>query len=141
MKFLFQETQREFNNNLRARFQHSNRMWVLERKILGFWKKIKDDGHERLFPGLTYTEEAGYKKKISSWFTGKDGVNHKYITPDEDKSMHSLRHNFINNLNQQEADLFVIKCIVGHKRKGVTEERYSEPAKNRISHARKSCTA
>lgn len=48
---MFQETIREFNYNLRARFVDN--MWVLERKFGFFWFRIKDDRGRDSFSAIS----------------------------------------------------------------------------------------
>ena len=81
---------------------------------------------KQLWPNLTFNEYNGYAHKFQKWF---GDANREKVTKDKKKSFHSLRHNFIDNLNANMADAFVLKCIDGHSKKGETEARYAKPAK------------
>ena len=90
---------------------------------LGFLDYVSSVKHKELWPNLIAGRD-GKGQKFSRWYN--DGFNRKHITLDPKTTFHSLRHNFINNLADNEAAESVISEIAGHAHKGETMGRYKK---------------
>ncbi len=95
-------------------------------------KKAKSD---RLFSRLTYNvKKERWNLKVGSWYNRT--FEPKYISADEKKSFHSLRHTFVDwfkqNVSLTFTDRDILKSIVGHEGRddkdagGITFERYGK---------------
>jgi integrase len=90
-----------------------------------------------LFDGVTASESGRRSKSASNWFTAsfrpRVGLDIK------GKDFHSFRHTVIDDLKQEQANLYVIKALVGHSDQlsvvsgdDITFDRYGKRYKARI---------
>ena len=100
---------------------HSN---LLKLNFLGFVAEVKATGAERLFPALTYDEGQGYKRKVVRWFGNFKKTN---ISTDRKKTFHSLRGNFISQLNAANANQVYKMYLSGHAQDNITNAIYTSP--------------
>lgn len=78
----------------------------------------------QLWPQLDYTPKDGYARRYRIFF---EDFNRNYITKDPKKSCYSLRHNFTDNLKQQEIPEFIVSELDGHSDgKRITYIRYGK---------------
>jgi integrase len=77
----------------------------------------------RLFPDYSYEERGGYGRPLSRWFN--DVFLVKLGLKTKDQVFHSLRHTMVSQLAQANVQEPVYQCIVGHERKGVTQQVYN----------------
>nr|WP_281416936.1 site-specific integrase [Geoanaerobacter pelophilus] len=98
---------------------------------LGFLKFLetqKNNGSDRLFSTLSYSEGKDWTGRIRTWWNETYQV--KYVEDTTEKSFHSMRKNFIdwfrqNKMYDKASDRAVIQSMVGHDRgKDVTGEHY-----------------
>jgi integrase len=78
--------------------------------------------NQKLFPTFTYDQKNGWGRHLSRHFNNvllpKLGMKSKELV------FHSLRHTVITQLMRAGVDEPVAQSIVGHTRKGVTQQRY-----------------
>ena len=76
----------------------------------------------RLFPDYSYCEMNGYGRALSRWFNGtlKPALNIK----SKAHVFHGLRHTMVTRLAQAGVDEPIFQSIVGHERKGITQQVY-----------------
>jgi len=94
--------------------------FVLSRAGTRRARKVEDD---RLWICLVYTEKYGYTHTYEKSF-GR--FNRKYVTNDEKKVFHSLRHNVANCLKQSGAQESLVAEIMGHAVQGLSFSRYGK---------------
>ena len=100
---------------------HSN---LLKLNFLGFVAEVRATGAERLFPKLTYDQGQGYKRKVVRWFGDFKKAN---VTTDRKKTFHSLRGNFISQLNAAGANQVYKMYLSGHAQENITNAVYTSP--------------
>lgn len=98
---------------------------LLELNFLDFVANIKSQTVERLFPDLTYEEGQGYKRKIGRWFN--ESFKQKYMSTSSRKTFHSIRANFLTQLNNSNPNHVYMQCIAGHARTNITDAVYVSP--------------
>lgn len=86
-------------------------------------KRRRKTGDTRLWGTLEYKEKYGYSHDFQKFFSR---FNRAYVTDDEKKVFHSLRHNFTNNLKQQAIAESIIAELVGHSIRSMTFSRYGK---------------
>jgi integrase len=96
---------------------------VLKLGFLDYCEEIRNAGHERLFPELTYTNYSGYSRKISRWFNDK--FKKKILGSWDKKDFHSFRGNVATFLAEGNAEKFYKMALLGHAQEGMTEEVYT----------------
>lgn len=77
----------------------------------------------RLFYDYSYNSNGGYGRNLGRWFNEttflpKLGIKAPGVV------FHCLRHTMVTRLGQADVPEPIIQCIVGHARKGVTQEVY-----------------
>lgn len=104
---------------------------LIELGLVRHVERLRQQGHERLFPTLELTED-GYGKLPSRWFgrfKERCGIVGKHT-----KVFHSFRHTFISTLLNCDVPETAIAPIVGHEGKLVTSKVYwnvKDPAKRK----------
>lgn len=86
-------------------------------------KRRRKTSDTRLWGTLGYKEKYGYSHDFQKFFSR---FNRAYVTDDEKKVFHSLRHNFTNNLKQQGIAESIIAELVGHSIRSMTFSRYGK---------------
>ncbi len=112
---------------------------------LGFLNFVKGmetgDSHDRLFPELRYNTKAGFGKKISEWFNGKEvkkddggkyvigGIKRQAgLAVGAGQDFHTFRATIASVLrNKHGMGEDVIGGILGHASKTVTGKHYTDP--------------
>jgi integrase len=90
--------------------------------VLGYVDQLKRSGATKLFPEYNYTANYGWGKNLSVWFNNRLLV--KLGLKSKQHVLHSLRHTMITHLYQADVQEPIIKGIVGHTQKGVTQQHY-----------------
>ena len=87
------------------------------------WCHDKVQAKERLWPNLKKTHLGRYSNSLCKWFS-----RYKRNKGFEDKRycFHSLRHNFIDAMKQNEVPEPVIRQLVGHREASITLGRYGK---------------
>lgn len=88
--------------------------------ILKYVEALKVDGRERLFPELKHHEIKGYRGYASKWFNENYLGKQLEMPRDGKRVFHSLRHNYVNNLDRLELSERMIAQLVGHARGSTT---------------------
>ena len=108
---------------------------LIDLGFLDFVKTRKED--DWLFDGLTYSEKKNSRSGYASkWFTER--FRPKVELKVKGKDFHSFRHNVVDALKQDCADLRRIKALVGHSRElgdmreDITLDRYGKDYKASI---------
>ena len=83
----------------------------------------------QLWPEFTYDEINGYARRFRRFF---ERFNRNYITKNTKRSCYSLRHNFIDNLKQNEVHENIVSEIVGHANSNITYRRYGKNLKTTV---------
>ena len=102
---------------------------IIEAGFLQYVESIKDNPTKRVWQSLKKSSKSKnsgdgyYSTQLSNWFRV---YRNKIGITDKNRTFHSLRHNFINNLKQQRVDLIEIKQLSGHSNNDITLDRYSE---------------
>lgn len=106
---------------------------LVELGFLDFVKSIKEEGHIRLFPELTFAAKGGYGTRVSRWYN-EEFLRPKVGIKNANKVFHSFRHTVLNGLGAQLFDMpggrmvadkdLICKAIVGHKMQGITFGHY-----------------
>lgn len=97
---------------------------LIRRGFLDYVERVrKMEGDDlRLLYSLTYTEQEGWGRKLSRWFSNtflpELGLKKVGL------SFHSLRHTAITTMRQASVDNHIVRNLVGHEPDGVTEEVY-----------------
>lgn len=105
---------------------------LIEVGLIRYVDRLRAQGHERLFPTLTFHEKGGYGAIPSKWFSKfkeRCGILEK-----QTKVFHSFRHTFISSLLDDDVPETAIAPIVGHEGKLVTSQVYwnkKDPAKRK----------
>ncbi len=96
---------------------------------------LKAKGAKRLFPELKKTDRYKFGKNATAWFSNYKKRIAKI--EDSDKSFHSFRHTFVNNLKQQFVDPFLLDELLGHKIQKLSMGTYGDRfnTKNRLEQA------
>jgi integrase len=104
---------------------------LVEVGLLAYWKRMKDEKQERLWPELKISRD-GYGQSFSKSF-GK--FNRKYVTDDPKKVFHSFRHTLADQLKQKGQQEVLICQIIGHKYEGSESmTRYAKPYPPKVLH-------
>jgi integrase len=96
-----------------------------ELNLIGFAKKLKSRRRTRLFPELKRYQNK-YSHYASKWFSEwktKVGIQ----APPREKTFHSFRHTFTDNLKQQLIEVSIVDELTGHAIQGESFGRYGKP--------------
>jgi len=96
-----------------------------ELNLIGFAKKLKSRRRIRLFPELKRYQNK-YSHYASKWFSEwktKVGIQ----APPREKTFHSFRHTFTDNLKQQLIEVSIVDELTGHAIQGESFGRYGKP--------------
>ena len=90
--------------------------------IIALWPLIGGNP-ARLWPNLKKAHLGSYSNSLCKWFS-----RYKHKTEFEDKRYcyHSLHHNFIDAMKQNEVPEPVIRQLVGHREASITLGRYGK---------------
>lgn len=127
----------------RVKSEDSNRWIPIHPKLieLGFLDFVKKMNHgnplDRLFPELTWTEKAGYGKRVSEWFNGKNtGPGKRYLgvrdvagfRPHQGRDFHAFRAT-ITSYMRNECDLVneQFGAVLGHANQTLAGTVYADP--------------
>lgn len=103
--------------------------FLIEQGLLNHIEQIKSEGHDRLWPHLTYSNINGYSNLFGKWF---QRFNRQNISQDRRKVFHSFRHTFANKLKQQGVSESIIAELLGHKNHSITMGRYGKKYKPKV---------
>ena len=93
--------------------------------LIGFAKVLESKGETRLFPELNRYQNK-YSHYASKWFSdwkAKVGIQ----APSREKTFHSFRHTFTDNLKQQLIEISIVDELTGHAIQGESFGRYGKP--------------
>ena len=97
---------------------------LLRLGLIEYRDRIASRNGRRLFPDYAYNEKAGYGRTLGRWFNDvflvKLGLKAKSFV------FHSFRHSMVSQLAQANVQEPIYQCIVGHERKGVTQQVYNQ---------------
>jgi integrase len=96
---------------------------LLRLGLLEYREGVTRNKATRLFPDYSYEERGGYGRSLGRWFNGVFLV--KLGLKSDEYVFHSFRHTMVNQLAQANVQEPIYQCIVGHERKGVTQEVYN----------------
>jgi integrase len=85
---------------------------LIEIGILRYVEAMKKEGHQRLFPQLSYDKSNHYGGALGKWW-GK--YSRLHVTKDKQKVFHSFRRDVADELKQNGVDRGVIEELLGHK--------------------------
>jgi integrase len=95
---------------------------LLQLGLLQYVEGLRQTGQQKLFPTFTYDAKNGWGRHLSRHFNNtllpKLGIKSKELV------FHSLRHTVVTMLMQADVDEPVVQAVVGHTRKGVTQQNY-----------------
>lgn len=93
---------------------------LIELGLLEYVDALKAAGYDRLFPELKHNKIKGYRAAASKWFNEKYFGQTLGFPRDGKKTFHSLRHTFINAVDEFENNERTIAQLVGHVRGSTT---------------------
>lgn len=93
---------------------------LIELGLLEYVDALKASGYDRLFPKLKYNKIKGYRGIASNWFNGNYFGKVLGSPRDGKKTFHSLRHTFINAVDEFESNELTIAQLVGYVRGSTT---------------------
>jgi integrase len=95
---------------------------LIELGVLDYVERLRAKRLRKLFPEYSYTPNYGWGKNLSVWFNNRLlvdlGIKTKQLV------LHSLRHTMATRLLQADVQEPIVQGIVGHTRKGVTQQHY-----------------
>ena len=92
---------------------------------IGFLEHVdtmRKGGEEKLFPTFSYCPQNGWGRALGRWF--KDRFLKKMGMLDRALVFHSFRHTVVTRLMQGDVPEPMVKALVGHTQKGVTQQHY-----------------
>ena len=93
---------------------------LIELGLLEYVDALKAAGYDRLFPELKHNKIKGYRAAASKWFNENYFGKVLGFPRDGKKTFHSLRHTFINAVDEFESNERTIAQLVGHVRGSTT---------------------
>ena len=93
---------------------------LIELGLLEYVDALKAAGYDRLFPELKHNKIKGYRAAASKWFNEKYFGQTLGFPRDGKKTFHSMRHTFINAVDEFELNERTIAQLVGHVRGSTT---------------------
>lgn len=91
--------------------------------LMTYVEEVRKQGRPRLWMNLNRRASDGYSNAIGKWF---QRFNRKHVTADPQKSFHSLRHSFADNLKQKGVQESMISELMGHVNSSITTGRYGK---------------
>lgn len=95
---------------------------LIQLGFLDYVNSLPERANQKLFPTFTYDQKNGWGRHLSRHFNNvllpKLGMKSNELV------FHSLRHTVITQLMRAGVDEPIAQSIVGHTRKGVTQQRY-----------------
>lgn len=98
---------------------------LVELGFLAYVQKVREAGHERVFPELTCHKKHGYSAAPSKWFT-RIREQLGFRGDDAKKDFHSFRHTLADHLKQKGVAESLVGGILGHQAGGITFSRYGK---------------
>ena len=100
---------------------------LIDVDLPGYVSALRKAGYERLFPELKRDPVKGYGKPAGSWFNGRLLGEKLQLERNGKKTFHSLRHNFVTNLERLNQPERVMAQLAGHERgKTQSATRYAK---------------
>ena len=101
-------------------------------KRIGFERYLdscRKTGQDLLFSTISYSKGKKWTGRIRTWWN--ETYQQSHITHTENKSFHSMRHNFFNRFKQSECydtynDRSIVQSMAGHDESDVTAVHYEE---------------
>lgn len=93
---------------------------LIELGLLKYVDALEAAGYDRLFPELKHNKIKGYRAVASKWFNENYFGKVLGFPRDGKKTFHSLRHTFINAVDEFESNERTIAQLVGHVRGSTT---------------------
>ncbi|WKA63179.1 site-specific integrase [Pectobacterium aroidearum] len=93
---------------------------LIELGLLEYVNALKAAGYDRLFPELKHNKIKGYRAAASKWFNENYFGKVLGFPRNGKKTFHSLRHTFINAVDEFESNERTIAQLVGHVRGSTT---------------------
>lgn len=93
---------------------------LIELGLLKYVDALEAAGYDRLFPELKHNKIKGYRAAASKWFNENYFGKVLGFPRDGKKTFHSLRHTFINAVDEFESNERTIAQLVGHVRGSTT---------------------
>ncbi|MDK1239419.1 site-specific integrase [Cronobacter sakazakii] len=93
---------------------------LIELGLLKYVDALEAAGYDRLFPELKHNKIKGYRAAASKWFNENNFGKVLGFPRDGKKTFHSLRHTFINAVDEFESNKRTIAQLVGHVRGSTT---------------------
>lgn len=91
--------------------------------LLEYHKRMSAEHSVRLFPEYSYSARDGYGRALGRWFN--DQLTVKLGIKSKNHVFHGLRHTMVTRLGQADVPEPIIQSIVGHAKKGVTQQTYN----------------
>tara|TARA_Y100000031_G_scaffold40119_1_gene46170 strand:+ start:777477 stop:778910 length:1434 start_codon:yes stop_codon:yes gene_type:complete len=105
---------------------------LIERGFLDYVERVrKMKGKDlRLLHELTYTNNHGWGKKLTYWFSNVllPGLDIKT----SETALHSTRHTFITRIKENDVNYQVVEAMVGHEGKGMGETVYTHRSERHL---------
>jgi integrase len=98
---------------------------ILNLNFLSFVENVKAQQVEHLFPDLTYEKSQGYKRNMGRWFN--QTFKKQHMSESSKKTFHSLRGNFLTQLNSSNPNHVFMQYLAGHARTDITASTYISP--------------
>lgn len=95
---------------------------LIELGVLDYVAGLRARRSPKLFPEYSYTPNYGWGKNLSVWFNTRLLVNLGIKT--KQLVLHSLRHTMATRLLHADVQEPIVQGLVGHTRKGVTQQHY-----------------
>lgn len=96
---------------------------LLRLGLLDYHKSIIGLSSKRLFPDYSFSPRDGYGRALGRWFNDQLTLN--LGIKSKNHVFHGLRHTMITWLGQADVPEPIIQSIVGHAKKGVTQQTYN----------------
>jgi len=95
---------------------------LIELGLMNHLEEMKRRGETKLFPSFTFDPKNGWGRHLSRHFNNtllpKLGIKNPQLV------FHSLRHTVVTMLMQAGIDEPIVQTLVGHTRRGVTQQNY-----------------
>lgn len=97
---------------------------LIKSGLIQYFERIKMSGVPRLWMNLAWRKADGYGNAVGNWYRR---FNREFISKDDGKVFHSMRHNVTDALKQAGVSETVIAELVGHSTSGsMTMGRYGK---------------
>lgn len=107
---------------------------IEELRFLEFVNRLREVGHERLFPGLSWHLKEGYGRKLGHWYNAKYKRKCGITTEDgKMRDLHSFRANWYTRAVELGVNWLIQKDVVGHSSNDDMADIYLKTASPRKS--------